>query len=106
MRKATFFVLVAVLSADLVHKVWADPKSTLLGAQELLLLALMIFVGAGDRVVEFALGEEWVKIKQSVDQQARAAERDIGTLVALSEDPRPDVVEELLRRATGQDKDV
>src|SRR6266852_3536890 len=106
MRKTTLIVFIAVLAADLIHKVWADPKSPLLGNQELLLLALMIFVGAGDRVVEFVIGKGWLKIKQNVETQAREAVKDIGTLVSIGQGPQPDDVDELLSRATGQDKDV
>lgn len=106
MRKATFIVFVVVLAGDLILKGWADPKATLLGNHELGLLALMIFVGAGDRIVEFVVGKAGLKIKQNVEKQAREAEKDMSTLASIGRDPRPDVVDKLLSGATGQDKDV
>ena len=94
-----------VLAVDIGYKIVGNAQS-LLAYPELIILALIMFVGAGERIVKFAVGKGWIEIEQNVDKQAIEAEKDAATLLSISKDYKPDSVDQLLSRTTGQTKDV
>jgi hypothetical protein len=106
MKRTTLTILVMVLAVDLAYKIITKTTQPLLAPPEVIVLALMIFVGAGDRIVEFAVGKDLLKISQNVEKQAREVEKDAAALLSISKDYRPDLVDQLLSRATGQTRDV
>jgi hypothetical protein len=106
MKRTTLTILVMVLAVDLAYKIITKTTQPLLSPPEVIVLALMIFVGAGDRIVEFAVGKDLLKISQNVEKQAREVEKDAAALLSISKDYRPDLVDQLLSRATGQTRDV
>jgi hypothetical protein len=105
MKRTTLTILVMVLAVDIGYKI-VGKTQPLLAYPELIIVALIMFVGAGERIVKFAMGKGWLEIEQNVDKQAVEAEKDAATLISISKDYKPDSVDQLLSRTTGQTKDV
>ena len=75
MKRTTLTILAMVLAVDIGYKI-AGKTQPLLALPELIILALIMFVGAGERIVKFAMGRGWLEIEQNIDKQAIKAEKD------------------------------
>ena len=105
MRLCAFISLVTVIVADLAYKI-INNTNNLLEWQEVILLTLIIFVAVGDRIVKLAIGKEGITIEQDLNAQIKEAEKDIKSIISLSNDQSAKNIGSILTRVTGQKKDV
>lgn len=100
LRICLFWIIAAVLVIDLW---WISTRDKpLITWIDVALVALMLFLAAGERIAKFAVGTKGLSFEQKVNATATEAR----AMASLARDAKPSQIEELLSSMVGHERDV
>lgn len=105
LKIAVVVTLVVVLVADLCYKgIWS--KTSLIGYQHLMIMALLLFVGFHEKIAKLVLSKRGPTIEQKLDVQVKEVQDTAQSLAFIENGGDLELVNILLTRSECDDKDV